>query len=780
MKVSNEMERYLKKSIITVFVMLIIALIPNITKATTTEDDFEYETYKDWDGTTTVTITKYTGSATTLSIPSKINGYPVTSIGNAFENCTNLVEITIPNSVTSIGYGDFEGCKNLTKITISATSIKDCAFDGCESLTEIIITNSVTNINYDAFNGCKSLKQIKVSEDSQYYCDIDGILFNKDISKLLAYPCKKENSTYIIPNSVTIIGNSSFDNCENLTGITIPNSVTNIEGYSLFDGCKSLKQIKVSEDNQYYCDIDGVLFTKDISKLLAYPCKKEDITYMIPNSVTVIGDSAFKNCINLVEITIPNSVTCIEYSAFENCTSLKEIIIPGSIEILTSRIFENCKSLTKVTIQDGVEVIINGAFANCTNLQEVILPKSVTDFVGSGDPSFIGCTNLTLKVYNNSNSLQYAKDNKIPYEIIDEDNNKDDNKPNPTPAPTKIDISSVVVSNITSQKYTGSEIKPAITVTYGNTILKDGTDYTVSYTNNTNIGTATITITGIGDYTGTKTATFEIVKKDENNNSATKIDISKATVTNISNKVYIYADFKPSVTVKIGNITLKLNTDYTVSYLNNRNTGRATVIITGIGDYTGTKTKYFYIVPNKVTGLKAKRQDTKSITLNWSKTIGATGYTVQKYDTSKKKWVNVKTTKNNSLKITGLKAGTTYKFKVRAYKTVSNKKYYGVISSTLTTGTKTKTPTARVKAGKKKATISWKKVSGATGYQVQMSTKKNRGYKTIKTTKGKTVSYTKTKLKKGKRYYFKVRTYKTINGKKIYSSYSKIVSVKIR
>lgn len=186
--------------------------------------------------------------------------------------------------------------------------------------------------------------------------------------------------------------------------------------------------------------------------------------------------------------------------------------------------------------------------------------------------------------------------------------------------------------------------------------------------------------------------------------------------------------------------------------------------------------------PKKVTGLKAKKQTTTSITLNWSKVSGATGYEVYKYNSSKKKWEKVGSTTKTSYTVKKLKAGTKYKFKVRAYKTVNKKKYYGSYSSELQTATKTSTPKiTSVTTGSKKANLKWKKVSGATGYEIYMATSKNGKYSKVKTiTKSSTVKYSKTKLKKNKKYYFKVRTYKTVNGKKIYSSYSTVKSIKIK
>lgn len=257
--------------------------------------------------------------------------------------------------------------------------------------------------------------------------------------------------------------------------------------------------------------------------------------------------------------------------------------------------------------------------------------------------------------------------------------------------------------------------------------------------------------------------------------------LSNCTISNISNKTYTGSNIKPSIKVKYNGIELEEGTDYKVTYSNNKNPGKATATIKGTGAFKGTIKKDFIITPKKVTGLKAKSQSTDYINLTWSKQTGVTGYEVYTYNSSKKEWKYVGKTSNNSYKIKKLKAGTEYKYKVKAYKTIDNKKYYGSYSSTLKTATKTKTPKiSELTTKSKKATIKWKKVSGASGYQIYMSTSKNGKYSKIKTASKSSTSYTKTELKKNKKYYFKIRSYKTVDGKKIYSSYSSVKNIKVK
>jgi C1A family cysteine protease/uncharacterized protein YjdB len=186
----------------------------------------------------------------------------------------------------------------------------------------------------------------------------------------------------------------------------------------------------------------------------------------------------------------------------------------------------------------------------------------------------------------------------------------------------------------------------------------------------------------------------------------------------------------------------------------------------------------------KVTGLTATSNSTTAITLKWTKQNGVSGYEIYRYNKSSKKYKKIATNRNankNTYKNKSLKAATTYKYKVRAYTTVNGKKVYGAYSSVLTTATKTAKPTLNVKALRKSVKLTWNKVNGASGYEIYMSKSKSSGYSLVKTIKkGKTVSYTKKGLTKKKTYYFKIRSYKTVAGVKIYSSYSKIKAAKVK
>lgn len=304
--------------------------------------------------------------------------------------------------------------------------------------------------------------------------------------------------------------------------------------------------------------------------------------------------------------------------------------------------------------------------------------------------------------------------------------------------------------------------------------------YTVSGFSSTSLGTKTVKVTS-----GNSSASFNVVVRDS---------ISKAKIS-LSATQYTYTGkaIKPTVNVISSNgKVLKLNTDYTVSYSANTNPGTATVTITGKGYYTGSVKKTFRIIPKKATGFKVTTRKTTSLKLTWTKQTGVTGYVVQKYDSKNKKWKNYKTiTKNtNSITVSKLSASTTYKFRVRAYKTISNKKYYGSYSDTLTTPTiPNKVSSVKAKGtinrNSRKFTITekitWKKAgSGVTGYQISGGrydyTGKKVWYKNTITIKGQNkTSYKKTFGEYDEYQFVRVRAYKEVNGKKYYGAWSNTV-----
>jgi fibronectin type 3 domain-containing protein len=240
---------------------------------------------------------------------------------------------------------------------------------------------------------------------------------------------------------------------------------------------------------------------------------------------------------------------------------------------------------------------------------------------------------------------------------------------------------------------------------------------------------------------------------------------------------------KPTVAVKNGNTKLVLNKDYKLTYASNIKPGTAKVKINFINNYTGSVVKNYTIAPAKVKGQKQTSYGTKNVSLTWNKVTGVSGYEI--YRSSKKNgtYSKVKTITGTTNKYTHnkLKSGTVYYYKIRAFKKSGTSYIYGAFSNVMSAITKPAMPTIKVVAGTKRAVVSWSKVTGAKGYEVYMATSRTGQYTKIATRNATTTKVEKRNLTAKKNYYFKVRAYtKTAAGKKVYSGYSSIKSVKVK
>ena len=297
------------------------------------------------------------------------------------------------------------------------------AFEDCNVLKRITIPSTVTLLSEQAFFGCGGLESIEVDKSNSAFLSEGGVLFSKDRAALYVYPCNKPDEIYTMPSSVIciydnaffantrakkivisentrVIGNGAFFSCDSLEEIFVPKCVESI-GYAAFSCCERLKNISVAKDNPSYREIDGVVFSNDMTILEGYPAGKTDTTYVIPNGVKYIGEWAFGSCDQLINITLPDGIVFVGASAFYECTGLKSITLPSSVSYIGDRAFKVCGSIETITIPSGVEEIGEEAFMICTSLKSINIPKSVTKI---GNSAFDCCSSLTDVYYEGSSS----------------------------------------------------------------------------------------------------------------------------------------------------------------------------------------------------------------------------------------------------------------------------------------------------------------------------------------------------------------------------------------
>lgn len=701
----------------------------------------------------------------------------------------------VPDGTVSIGEGAFRYAVKLTDIKIpgSVVEISSDAFSFCEGLSTIKIGENVSYIGDGFAEGSNKLNNILVDENNKNYCDINGVLYNEEKTNLCMYPAGREGG-YEIPNGVNTINRSAFNSCK-ISNIIFPSSLNTICEYA-FRSCENFTEI------------------------------------IIPQSVRIIGKAAFEYCRELKKITISNPYAYLESDVFDFCNNelvifchidsdVMKYAINNKIVYVTSEHLwdEEFKVDLKPTCTEKGRKSIHCQI--CDDVKEVIEIAALGHnyVIMETSPT---CTTSGTKTYTCTCGDTYTET--IPA------NNHANATTDPGKAPTTTEV------GYTAGKYCpdcktwieGHEEIPMLhTHTYTSTITKEATcwregekTYTCtcgdSYTeaiakldheyrpwetkkNPTctepglewsyclicdNDFEREIPATGhtIIDYTRRATPDSDgayVTACDVCNEVFKSISFGRPTEYKLSTAKYTY-DGKiktPKLTVETSDgVVLKEGVDYELELPSDRKTvGVYTYRVVFKGDFLGEKKVSYQILPSKTSKITAT-QSTSAIKLTWKKVTGADGYRVYQYNSKTGKYEKIKTTTGTSYTVKKLKAGTTYKFAVKAYTKDNGETLWAASYKTFTTATKPATPTVKATAGSKQATISWNKVAGATGYVVYMQDDFG-DYNKIGSTKK--TSYTRKKLTKGKTYYFRVRAYKTVDGKNIYGGY-KTVKVKVK
>ncbi len=781
-------------SIATFAVMAVMMVLCAVCAGAEAYGNFEYGVLDDG----TVEITGYKGSEQKVDVPEKINKKSVTRIGNlAFKDCTKITSIAMPDSVAYIGRSAFYNCTSLKSITIpdGVKEIGYAAFSECAGLVSVKIPDNVTKIGDSAFINCANLTKIDVTAGNKYYSSANGVLFNKDKSELICYPAGIKNVGYSIPDGVTVIRDRAFNKCLSLNSITIPKSVQDIETYSFF-GCTSLEAINVAASNKNYADVNGILFSKDKTKIVCYPANKKNMSYSIPVSVKVVGVAAFRDCIYLKGITIPDSVTNIEHHAFSNCKSLKSITIPDSITAIEMATFIDCASLTGVKIPDSVTSIRSGAFSNCTSLTKITIPAGVKTIADSAlgycydDNGNKKTTGLKIYCYSNTQAEAYAKSGKFSYVLLDK-----------LPAFAK-----VTGFKVKSKTNVSANLQWNKNISADGYVLDkyDGSKWVTIKTFTSNANTS-FNVTGLKASTTFKfrikaykmyditTVYSAFTYLNVNTRPYTTTGMKCSSKTNVSANLqwnknrsadgYVLDKYDGKKWVTIKTFTSNANTSFNVTGLKASTTFkfrlRAYKNFGSVKEYSAFTYLNVNTRPYTTTGMKCSSKTNVSANLQWNKNRSADGYVLDKYDG--KKWVTIKTftsNANTSFNVTGLKASTTFKFRLRAYKNFGSAKEYSAFTY-LNVNTRPYTTTGfKMKSATKNAiTLQWNKNISASGYCIE----KWNGSKWVQIkryTSNANVTYTATGLKANTAYKFRIRAYKTIGNVNEYSAYSAVVTAR--
>ena len=612
-----------------------------------------------------------------------------------------------------------------------------------------------------------------------------------------------------LPDSLTTIEKNAFYNCEKLKSVTIPPNVSSIGLAAFVEGLSesSLTEIKVDPENPYFSEKDGVVFSKDGTKLIVFPSGRSG-DYQIPDGTVSVGDYAFYYCVNVSSITVP-----------------------GSVRSLGEGAFGNCSSLTKAVLNEGLEEIGEYAFQSSSGIRDIIIPASVKSVGKNGLCLSSGCRIRVLSTdtvwaddaFRDSALIAGKKDSTLQKDAEDHGRTFVE-----LSADNRIPLQNEWSEQITPEyEYNGKSHEPEIESSESAPELEQGSDYEVTYENNINAGTATIKITGKDIFCGTVERSFKITP-DENG--------MYVCYFAENNETYLETTFKgkkvePEVVID----GLVRGKDYTVTYVNNEKPGEARAELTGIGNYKGSETLYFTIYGKLpaadpiadqtytgkeltpaivIPGLKAGEDYYMYYEDNQypgvaTVTIYGTGYykgtaTIHfKIIKKTERFVsNVKLNRTSytytgksirpsvTVTVNGKKIGASaYKLYYKNNKNsgigtvqVRGTGKYSRINKTLTFKIlPPKTLLTGLKKANRSFTASWKKNIQATGYQIQYAadSRFTKERKTVTVGKQSATRYKISGLKNKKTYYVRIRSYKRVGKKILYSSWSTVKKIRV-
>ena len=649
-----------------------------------TGHDYETKYASKTDGTVTQTC-KSCGYVNKFTVPTSTTVYWRTDLSNTtFSSVLSKTQFSVGDSIDFWLYDDTDytvefsdrSMVSVNKLENYANDIRRITFKNGGSLTVKIYPTYNPSVakTYKLTCGCTSHTYGSAVITKQPTCTSEGTKTKTctqcgaTVTETIAKLSHSYTTTVVAPTCTTdgytlhkcsVCGTSYKDNTTKATGHSYGNSVVTKQPTCTAEGTAIKTCTKC---NVTVTETIAKTLHKNIDTVVAPTCTADGYTL---HKCSVCGTSYKDNTKKAIGHSYGNSVvtkqpTCTaEGTAIKTCTKCNATVtekLPakGHTAVTDKGYPATCTTAGKT---DG---------SHCSVCNTVIKVQTVINATGHKSSGWIVDKAASIGVKGSKH-----KECTVCKKVLETAE---------IPALSRISISKASVTLSTSTyAYDGKAKKPGVTVKLNGKTLKNGTDYTVSYSNNTKVGTAKVTITGKGNYTGSVSKTYSI-----------KNNFKKATVSGISTKAFTGKNITQSITVKYNGKTLKNGTDYTVSYSNNKKIGTATVKIAGKGSYTGTVTKTFKINPAKqeIQKLTAK---SKAFFVDWAQKGSATGYEIQyatnsKFTRAKKVTItNNKTDKTTVSKLSGKKK---YYVRVRSYTTVKGTKYYGAWSASKSVTTK--------------------------------------------------------------------------------------------
>lgn len=573
---------------------------------------------------------------TSLEIPGTVE-----EIGSySFYSCSNLSALTLRKGIIKISDYAFSYCSSLTSVSIPATvtTIGNNAFNNCQALTSVYLGDAVTSFPISAFDNDKKLERISVSANNPNFASKNGVVYDKDITKLIYFPRGKAGA-FTVPETVTAIGDSALNNCVELTSVTVNDNTTTIGSYA-FNGCTKLETVKMGKNfttmGDYAFSSCTALKSIDLGESLTnisghgfYGCSSlESIKF--PSTVTSMSSYCFQNCSKLTKVEMNENLTNIGYEAFWYCSALNNVVVPSTVRTIESWAFERCTALENITLKEGLEQINSSAFSY-SGVKNIVIPDSVVRIdsafpsanalesitLGSGLTSFTPNNNLnqsTLKEINvSSKNTVFASRDGVLY-------SKDMTRLIRCPASHEGDV---IISGLTetleANAFNGCSKLTSISE-YGSVI---------------SAGSSAISGLSKSTFTAFVTENSFLHKSFSNAGYTckavkdTRPQVSNMTIT--YNKYIKYTGSHTTANLKLVNPqteeVLVKDVDYRAEYINDINAGTATINIYGKGEYGGNTSISYTIYYNIDSTFEAIRKGPANYVLTVTPKNGVPDYT---------------------------------------------------------------------------------------------------------------------------------------------------------